>query len=212
MKSILALFPTATATNVAIDNLRALGFSDEVMSVVTTKNAVDADELDINHDSVKGVKEGAKTGAAIGGLLGLIAGIGTITIPGFGVLLIGGPLATALGLTSVAGAAAGGALTGALAGGLLSTFKEIGIDEVQAKLYEEKVKSGFILLGVAVPRERVDEIEGVLKDAGAEDVRSFDLKPITLNEEDEEIMNDTDDNLITDSSSSHKRYNSRSLD
>ena len=212
MKSILALFPTATAANVAIDNLRALGFSDEVMSVVTTKNAVDADELDINHDSVKGVKEGAKTGAAIGGLLGLIAGIGTITIPGFGVLLIGGPLATGLGLTSVAGAAAGGALTGALAGGLLSTFKEIGIDEVQAKLYEEKVKSGFILLGVAVPRERVDEIEGVLKDSGAEDVKSFDLKPITLNEEDEKMMNETDDNMITDSSSSHKRYNSRSLD
>jgi hypothetical protein len=218
MKSILALFPNTAAVNTAIDNLRTLGFTDEVMSVVTTKDAISNEELNIDNDSVAGIKEGAKMGGAIGGLLGLLAGIGAITIPGFGVLLISGPLATALGLSSVAGATAGGAITGALAGGLLATFKELGIDETQAKLYEEKVKSGFILLGVAVESDRVSEIESVLRQSGAEDVKSFDLRPLALDEDTEdeklehaidegrdELVENTNQNMFTDSSSSHHK-------
>ena len=86
--------------------------------------------------------EGAGTGSAIGGTLGAviagIAAIGTsVLIPGLG-LIVAGPLAAAL-----AGAGAGG-LTGGLVGALIGS----GIPEERAKLYDEGVRNGGIVMGV----------------------------------------------------------------
>lgn len=205
MKSVLALFSDVASVNAAIDMLRSQGYTDDVISVVTKKDTIATNEFNIDHDSMHGIKEGAKMGGAIGGILGLLAGIGAITIPGLGVLLISGPLATALGLTGVAGATATGALTGALAGGLVATLKELGIDETQAKMYEERVKSGAILLGVAVEDNQVSDIENALKESGADDVKAFDLKPLSVEDEsleeaeaEAELEEENDDKLYGD--------------
>ncbi|MFN2433685.1 MAG: hypothetical protein ABR599_12895 [Gemmatimonadota bacterium] len=113
--------------------------------------------------------EGLGTGAAIGGTLGAIAGaiaaVGTsLVIPGLG-LVVAGPLAAAL-----AGAGAGGAT-----GGLLGTLIGAGIPEYQAKHYEERVKSGDVVVGVeARSEDEADEIEDELEDLGAEDVKQSD--------------------------------------
>jgi len=188
MKSVLALFPNMYSVNMAIDSLRDLGYTDDAISVITKKDTVKSNEINVDNDSVAGIKDGAKMGGAIGGVIGLLAGIGAITIPGLGVLLISGPLATALGLTGVVGATATGALTGALAGGLVGTLKEIGIDEPQARLYEERVKSGYILLGVATEEDQVDDAELALERAGAYDVKVFDLKPMTYEQDKNQNM------------------------
>ncbi|MGI8468196.1 MAG: CsbD family protein [Pyrinomonadaceae bacterium] len=92
--------------------------------------------------------EGAGTGGAIGGTLGAIiagiAAIGTsVLIPGLG-LIVAGPLAAAL-----AGAGAGG-LTGGLVGALIGS----GIPEERAKVYDEGVRNGGIVMGV---NPRTDE-------------------------------------------------------
>ncbi len=86
--------------------------------------------------------EGAGAGAAIGGttgaILAAIAAIGTsVVLPGLG-LIVAGPLAAAL-----AGAGAGGA-TGGLIGALVGS----GIPEERAKVYDEGVRSGGIVMGV----------------------------------------------------------------
>ena len=74
-----------------------------------------------------------------------IAAIGTtIGLPGLG-LLVAGPLAAAL-----AGAGAGG-LTGGLIGGLIGA----GIPEERAKVYDEGVRNGGIVMGVT-PRNDED--------------------------------------------------------
>ena len=93
--------------------------------------------------------EGAGTGSAIGGtagaILGAIAAIGTsVAIPGLG-LVVAGPIAAAL-----AGAGAGGA-TGGLIGALVGS----GIPEERAKVYEDGVKEGGIVMGVT-PRNDED--------------------------------------------------------
>lgn len=93
--------------------------------------------------------EGAGTGSAIGGTLGAIIGgiaaIGTnVLLPGLG-LIVAGPLAAAL-----AGAGAGG-LTGGLVGALIGA----GIPEDRARVYEEGVKNGGIVMGVT-PRSDED--------------------------------------------------------
>jgi hypothetical protein len=86
--------------------------------------------------------EGAGVGSAIGGTLGAIIGgiaaIGTnVLLPGLG-LIVAGPLAAAL-----AGAGAGG-LTGGLVGALIGS----GIPEERAKLYDEGIRNGGMVMGV----------------------------------------------------------------
>ena len=65
----------------------------------------------------EGAATGAVTGGAIGGTIGLLAGIGTLAIPGLGPFIAAGPIMAAL-----SGAAAGATAAGGLAGSLVSVF------------------------------------------------------------------------------------------
>lgn len=87
-----------------------------------------------------GAVAGASTGGLLGGGLGLLVGIGALAIPGIGPLIGGGPLMTAL-----SGAAAGAAL-----GGLTGSMIGFGIPELEAKIYEGKVRGGNILIAAHV--------------------------------------------------------------
>ena len=118
---------------------------------------------------------GATTGGMIGGIAGLLVGIGAITIPGLGAILIGGPLAAALGLTGAAATTVTGALTGALAGGLVGGLVGLGVPEEDARVYEDRVKSGAILVAVPLRDANEESVRGILEDNGAERVRSFDM-------------------------------------
>jgi hypothetical protein len=63
--------------------------------------------------------------------------------------------------------AAVGAATGGIAGGLIG----LGIPEIEAKRYEEKLKRGNYLVAVHTDEsEDVDRAEHIFEDAGAEDV------------------------------------------
>jgi hypothetical protein len=91
-----------------------------------------------SNKSPEGAEIGGATGAALGGILGWLAGIGTLAIPGLGPFIAAGPImATLAGMG--AGAVLGGA-TGALVG--------IGIPEYEAKRYEGLVRQGGILMSV----------------------------------------------------------------
>lgn len=113
-------------------------------------NLLMSDETRDKHFANSGVEtelgskalEGAGTGSAIGGTLGAviagIAAIGTsVVLPGLG-LIVAGPL-----LAAFAGAGAGG-LTGGLVGALVGS----GIPEERAKVYDEGVRNGGIVMGV----------------------------------------------------------------
>jgi hypothetical protein len=71
---------------------------------------------------------GAGIGAALGGTLGVFA------VPGIGALLIAGPLF--------------GAFAGATAGGAVGVLLGLGIPEDEAKLYQDRLKKGGILVSV----------------------------------------------------------------
>ena len=100
---------------------------------------------------------GAGIGAALGGSLGWLAALSALAIPGLGALLIAGPL-----LGAFAGAAAGGAV-GVLVG--------VGIPEDEAKLHEERLKKGGVLVSVhAATREEVDRARNIFQKTGATDI------------------------------------------
>jgi hypothetical protein len=81
---------------------------------------------------------GAMAGGVTLGILGCIAGLVSIAVPGLGFLIVGGPLAAALG-----DAAVGGAL-GAIAGGLLG----LRVPEHRAKSYEESLRKGSTIISI----------------------------------------------------------------
>jgi hypothetical protein len=120
------------------------GYSDKDISVLMSEDSrkkyydsVLVEKVPGN-DAVEGAGVGGMIGAAVGGTLGALAALGTsLVIPGLG-LIIAGPIAAGL-----AGAGAGG-----LSGGLIGALVGWGIPEDKARIYEDGIKSGGIVLAV----------------------------------------------------------------
>ena len=99
----------------------------------------------------------------MGAVLGLLAGIGSLAIPGVGPLIAAGPIMGTLSGAAV-GAATGG-LTGALIG--------LGIPEFEAKQYEGKIKGGNALISVHTESsEARSTVKEIFEQAHAEDISS----------------------------------------
>lgn len=176
-KMIFGIFAERDNAEKAINELETEGFDPKDISVVM-QNQDDAKVIENNTGAsvAGGAAAGATTGAVIGGLAGLLIGIGAIAIPGIGAILIGGPLAAALGLTGAAATTVAGATTGALAGGLIGALVNLGVPEEDAKIYEDRVKSGAILIAVPAAAGTHREASSILKEHDAEQVKTVDLK------------------------------------
>lgn len=171
-KAITATFDKKVDADMALNSLYGRGYSTSDISVITRE-----DTVHVEHPALEGVKEATATGGVVGGVLGLLAGIGILALPGIGSIFIAGPITVALGLTGALGTTASGALTGALVGGLLGAFKELGIDEVKAKILENKVREGSILLLInKLATDADDQIEDVLKKHVAENIFELDIE------------------------------------
>lgn len=112
----------------------------------------------------EGAAAGATAGGIIGGTLGLLAGLGSIAIPGLGAFVAAGPIMGAL-----AGSGVGGGV-GLLAGSLIG----MGIPEYEAKRYESSLREGGILLAVEVDEngntDRSERAKEILERFGAKDI------------------------------------------
>lgn len=116
-QSIVAVYDSLAKAEDAVRRLDEGHFPINQVSIVA-KNLESEREVHgyITAGDVAGA--GAGTGAWVGGLFGLLVGAAFIWVPGFGPLLVAGPLAAALlgGPEGVAAGAAGGGLLGALVG------------------------------------------------------------------------------------------------
>jgi hypothetical protein len=162
--AVFGLYRTRTQAEQAIDMLLDNGYRNEDISVLLPNNQGTKDLAHEKHTKApEGAATGAGTGAAVGGTLGLLAGIGTLAIPGLGPFLAAGPIMAAL-----AGIGAGGAV-----GGLIGAMVGMGIPEYEAKRYEGMIREGKILLSVHCDNsDWVGRAKDILKSSGAEDVSS----------------------------------------
>ena len=112
---------------------------------------------------------GAAKGAGWGLGLGALAAIASLAIPGFGLVLGGGALATA-----IAGAV-GTTVAGAAAGGVVGYLKDQGVPDEVAANYDQAIQSGGAMLAVIVPSNDVDSVaaEQVLRKYGATNINSY---------------------------------------
>jgi hypothetical protein len=147
-----------------VDGLRAAGFSSSDISVLLPDKA---GTRDFAHEQNTKLPEGASTGGVAGmgagAILGWLAGIGTLAIPGVGPFIAAGPIMAALG-----GAAVGGA-----AGGIIGALVGMGIPEYEAKRYDGKIRGGSALISVHTDNSDQEKIaKNIYKRAGAEDIKS----------------------------------------
>jgi hypothetical protein len=161
-KSVYAIALSDSQANQIVDNLTQAGFSLNDISVLfPDKETTHEFAHEKNTKAPEGAVTGAATGGILGGALGLLVGIGALAIPGVGPLIAAGPL-----LAALSGAAAG-ATVGGVAGGLIG----LGIPEIEAKRYENRIFEGNILISVhAVSSDEVSLAKDVLQKANAEDI------------------------------------------
>ena len=101
--------------------------------------------------------------AYVGGTSVVLAGIGTLAIPGLGPFIAAGPI-----MAGLAGLGVGGAV-----GGMIGALVGMGIPEYEAKRYEGRIKSGGVLLSVHCDTSNeIKSAKELLKNTGAEDISS----------------------------------------
>lgn len=156
MKNLVtATFKTRDDVVNALQRLESIGITDDQISMVVTDETRGQSFNIESHSRVgEGTATGATTGGVIGVVLGAIASAGTIVIPGLNLVVAGALAGSLAGLG--AGAAVGG-VAGALVGA--------GLTEHEAKLYEDEIKDGAILLAVhAKDSDQKDLIKDTLED------------------------------------------------
>jgi hypothetical protein len=161
-KAVIGILESDDQAETVVAALTQNGFAPSDISVLfPDKRGTKDFAHEHNTKAPEGAVAGGSAGGLIGGTLGLLAGIGALAIPGLGVFIAAGPLMATLG-GAAAGAAVGG-LTGALVG--------MGIPEVEAKVYEGRVRGGNILIAVHVDSsEQRKRAEEILSRLGARDI------------------------------------------
>jgi hypothetical protein len=154
--TVTGIFKDRDDAEQAYNSLIRRGYDPKDIIVLMSDKTHKTHFKDRDRDTDLGNKAAEKggIGSAIGGtagaIIGAIAAIGTtVALPGLG-LVIAGPIVAGL-----AGAGAGG-----IAGGLIGALVGSGIPKEHAALYEESIKKGGIVLGVAPKTEQDREAIG----------------------------------------------------
>lgn len=138
-KAVFGIATSHAQAERAITDLHESGFTPDDISVLFPDNT---GARDFGHEKSTKAPEGATAGAGVGGAvgagLGWLAGIGALAIPGAGPFLAAGPIMAALS----------GAAVGATVGGLSGALLGLGVPELEAKQYEDKLRKGNILISV----------------------------------------------------------------
>jgi len=166
-KSVFGIVKSYTQAEQVVEHLQSAGFAASEISALLPDNQ---GEHDFGHVKATKAPEGATTGAATGGVtggvLGLLAGIGALAIPGVGPFIAAGPIMAALSGAAV------GATTGGVVGGLIG----LGIPEIEAKRYEDKLKAGNYLIAVHAQDSDEERLaKEIFKNAGAEDISTSSM-------------------------------------
>lgn len=156
---VIGVFDDTATAQAAVGALEAGGYPHKDISLVMQEPGSAPEVSAEETQSDKGIAAGVGAGAVLGG----IAGLAALAIPGVGPLLAAGPLAALLG-----------AVSGAALGGLLGSFTGLGIPTEAAKEYEAAVRAGGVVVAAkAADAEDAQRITAVLQQHGPRTVHSY---------------------------------------
>ncbi len=158
MSNISATFKTKQAAEHTLNKLENIGVNDSQISIIATD---ETRGKSFNMDENTKMPEGAAAGATIGGLAGTVLGAlstaAAMTIPGLNLVVAGGIVSALAGLGA-----------GAVTGGLIGALTGLGIPEHEAKIYEDEIKNGSVLMVVDTENdEQHDRIEEIFNQEDA---------------------------------------------
>ncbi len=170
-KTVVALYDHFENAKAAVGDVIQAGAARDRISLLANDSRGDhpplqgnpgfaRQEVDTDTDRQPGVVVGAEVGLGVGGVLGLLAGVGTLAIPGIGPLV-------AVGAWAVAAA---GAATGGVLGGIIGALTDHGITDKDAHLYAEGLRRGGTLVSAVVTEEQVDQVTEIFKRHGGVDI------------------------------------------
>lgn len=170
--SVMCIIPNEASASTIVPRLRASGFRDSDISIMFPDRSGDRH---LGHSASSKAPEGATAGASaggvVGGVVGLLAGIGTLAIPGVGPFIAAGPIMAALS----------GIAVGATVGGVGGALIGLGIPEYEARRYEGRLAAGNVLLAIHVQdKNDIKVAKDILKDAGAEDISVSSETPVPV--------------------------------
>ena len=152
-RTIARMFDSYADASAAVRDLESAGFSHDDISLVGNRTETGGEaRTDDASDAGSAAGTGATIGTLIGGGAGLLAGIGSLAIPGIGPIVAAGWLVAALT----------GAGVGAAAGGLLGGLTGAGVSEDEAHVYAEGVRRGGTLVTVRADETRATEVEQIM--------------------------------------------------
>lgn len=159
-----SVFCTASIaqTETIMQQLKNSGFSGNDISVLMADKSGTRDLAhEHNTKAPEGTATGAGTGVVLGGVLGWLAGIGALAIPGLGPFIAAGPIMAALSGAAVVGTLGG--ITGALVG--------MGMPEFEARQFEGRINSGSSLISIHCDdSDEISRAKEICENAGAEDI------------------------------------------
>lgn len=155
------IFANVEGADLAIEELFEAGFRKEQISVVCSERGKEKHFGALRHDATGDVtttdRPGIVKSGVVGGALGaLVSAMGVVTTGGLGILAIG-PI-----------------LAGGVAGTLVGSLVGRGIEDEQARFYDQAVAKGDILVSVDVhedgpeQEQRLAEAARILTRCGAD--------------------------------------------
>jgi hypothetical protein len=148
MRRLYFLLPDLDVTHKVVDELLLARIEERHIHVIAKEGIPLADLPEASLIQKSDFVPAVERGVAMGGATGVVAGLAALAFPG--VVIAGGAL-LAMGLA--------GAGMGAWLGGMIG----MDVGNTHIKQFEEAVQGGQLLVLVDVPRDRVDDIQNLVK-------------------------------------------------
>ena len=142
-KTVTSLFETDEEASRAAGALIENGFTEDQIGIISGHELSHPERhITAPEDSEGKVLNAVGKGVAYGGGLGALAGgVSALLIPGIGPLVVGGALAAVFL----------GAGLGASAGGVMAGLMKAGVDESDARLFEDALRHGGVVASTVRP-------------------------------------------------------------
>lgn len=168
MKTTIGVFTTHATAEKGLRDLRNSEINESDLSYLYMNEEGEVKDGQNGSKVTKAAVVGVTSGAVLGGIAGLVIANGVI--PGFGSLIVAGPLAEAFGI--VTATAVAGVAVGAVAGGLIGALTHLGVSTDDVHLYEEHVRKGGVLV---IARTNDAGVRSIFVDNGATEIREYSL-------------------------------------
>jgi hypothetical protein len=150
MKRLYFLVPNIRSAKKMVDHLLLARIEERHMHVLAKRGTPLESLPEASFMQKTDFVPGTQRGLALGGVVGTLGGLVAVSLPPAGPVIAGGIIL-------------GSALAGAGIGAWLSGMVGMNIGNTRLKRFEDAIEQGQLLMMIDVPRDRVDEIEAVIR-------------------------------------------------